>query len=155
MASQLEAIYDALEARVISVDGRAIPVRGLSNPPGSLTSGLLPVRILHPYDSRAEGRTFHFRGMGASQVKGTWVITDWCAFAPIASVPPLRQLVKYMVAYTEMMKTFRKAGGETNAAITAMLQQWEPKAGVSEWPIGSGDYYHGIQVVFEVEELVS
>jgi hypothetical protein len=152
MASQIEAVYDALEAKVITLDGRAVPTRGLRNPPGALSSGAVPVRILHPYDPRAEGRTFHFRGLGTGQVKGTWAIVDFCAFAPIASPPPLLAMTRYAVAYIEVMKGFRKAGGETNAAIAASLQTWDLKLGVYEWPILSGDFYHGVQVIIDVEE---
>lgn len=152
MSSQIEAIYAALEAKVISVDGRAVAVRGLANPPGALSSGTVPVRILHPYDPRAEGRTFRFRGMGASQVKGAWVIVDFCAFASIASPPPLLAMTRYAVAYIEAMKGFRKAGGETNPAITATLQSWDLKLGVYEWPILSNDFYHGVQVIIDLEE---
>ena len=152
MSSQIIAIYGSLEALPIVLDGRAVPTRGLSNPPGSLSSGAVPVRILHPYDPRAEGRTFHFRGLGTSQVKGTWAIVDFCAFAPIASPPPLLAMARYSVAYIDALKGWRKCGGETNPAITATLQAWDLKLGVYEWPILSGDFYHGVQVIIDLEE---
>lgn len=152
MSSEIESIWDALQAQTITLNGRAIPCTGLDNPPGMLSSAQLPLRILHPYDDRAEGRDFHFRTLG-TQVKGLWVVVDFCAFAPIAATQPLRAMLRYEVAYHAMLASWRAAGGATDPAIKATLKPWHTKQGAWEWPIQSQQFYHGVQIIIELDEL--
>lgn len=154
MSSQIEAIYAALADKTVTVDGKTPPVYGLDNPIGTLTSAKLPVRILHPFGNGSEGRNFAFDGM-ACIAQMTWTIVDFMAFQAVGQgKPPTGAMIRYQAAYMDMLLTFKRAGGDTNPAIKAKLADARCQAGVYEWPLGSEEWWYGVQAVLNIEEVL-
>lgn len=155
MPSQLTAIYAALASKTVTAAGVTLPVRGLDKPTGALTTASLPIRILHPFGNQTEGRDYHFRGM-SNFAKPTWTLVDFCAWRAVGQgVPPTAELVAYMAAYADMLKTFKDAGASVNPAIRATLESARLTPGVFEWPITSEQWYFGVQCQLDITEVMT
>lgn len=150
MPSELLAIYDAIAALDIAIDGSVIPVDNLSGLRPSVPSSDLPRRVLHPYNGRLDGSS-GFPTLGLDPIStAQWVISDLFLLCPqgqsdIADLTP--DLVQYMAVYADAVRHIRCP--TDLSAITSV--RFRP--GLDEYPQGSGVRYFTVTVALTIEEI--
>lgn len=148
--SNLAAIYAAIAARPVTVDGKTPKVRGIDEPTGALSGALLPVRIAHPFGNATEGQSFAYRGT-SNLARPVWRIVDFLAWQPVGTgTPPTGALVRYMAAYAEMLTSLKPTAGQN-----WVLQDARMMPGVFAWPIDTDQWFYGVQVELVVMEVMS
>jgi hypothetical protein len=151
--SGILAIYDALAAKTVTVNGITPAAYDLDHLPNAVESGHLPCRLLTPMAPRAEARDFGFVALGTT-AKLTWHLYDLMLWRESGSGTGPQDiaeiLVAYAGAYAEMLRSNRSMG-QTQAHIMNVRFSY----GVFEWPEGSGRLYDGVAVELDIEEILS
>lgn len=156
-ASALLEIYDALAAMSVSADGKTPQVWDVDEARDSAHTAHLPVRILLPAGGfRGEGNLGqNFRPVTINSItRGTWMITDLCLWRPIGQGVGMRGmggvLAEYCSAYSTALVN-RGRGTTYQSYITG----WDIAAGVYAFPDSSDNWFWGVRVVVQVDEIIS
>jgi hypothetical protein len=151
--SSITSIYAALAAvTVTTTSGKTPTVYDLDELPESISTAILPARLLIPVGSNpGEGRMAEFYAIG-TQMTVNWQVNDlmlWQAseqgrglqeFAP--------ELVDYCGKYLDAMRAFRCPVSDTALTSLDMIP------GIYEWPVSSGSFYSGVLCQLTIQEHV-
>jgi hypothetical protein len=151
--SSITSIYAALAAvTVTTTSGKTPTVYDLDELPESISTAILPARLLIPVGSNpGEGRMAEFYAIG-TQMTVNWQVSDlmlWQAseqgrglqeFAP--------ELVDYCGKYLDAMRAFRCPVSDTALTSLDMIP------GIYEWPVSSGNFYSGVLCQLTIQEHV-
>lgn len=151
-ASQLRAIYKAIEETNVFLNGSRVPCRGLDGLDPRIPRAALPVRLLLPVGSNANGRNLSLISADGHGRDATWMIPELALIAQVTSGKGLEEyagtLVDYVVALEDAIQNRRAdyAGFFINNIAT--------DTGEFEWPAGSGNWYFGVRTNYTVRELI-
>lgn len=150
MASQLTAIYDAIAAIAVAVDGTTVTVRNYDE--ASPVVNETPLRILSPLSDKNEGRGLTPITFGGGLQIGRY-ITDLCLWAEAEAGSGLEyhmaKLIAYQAAYENAALADRKLG-LSNVSVQAL----DIQIGVWEYPMASNNFYFGVKAEWQITELI-
>lgn len=150
--SAIADIYAALAAKSVTAASKTPTVYSLAALKKSAETADLPLRLLLPFSGRGPGRDGQFISLG-TLTSITWRITDLCLWEPVAQTLGIAEvspdIIAYAGAYLDMIRTFRAP--TTQSHITG----FSIAPDVYQWPVGSGRWYYGVEVVLEIEEVLS
>jgi hypothetical protein len=151
MASQIEAIFDAIAAVSITVDGTALTGRLLAD--SGTEVNVTPARIISPLAKKDEGENAVQFTIG-NQYTVNWTITDLLLFRPVKDGTGLEynmpHLVDYMGKYIDAIRANNKLSFAKHVAITSA----KIEVGVYEYPVGSENWYYGCMGTLKVTEII-
>jgi hypothetical protein len=150
VSSQLVALITQIAALELVVEGRLVPVRGLTNPL-TIANGPFPLRIQHLYSGSTQGLS----GSGEWQ-KVLWSVADLCILSPTSqgAAPPTLAIARIAAAYTQLpveLRTLAEVGTPPNRLA---IRNKRITPNVYEWPLLSGNTYHGVELVIDIEEFL-
>lgn len=157
MASQIVELYAALAASSVTVNGKAVAVKGPESLPSKLDTAVLPVRLLTPISQFLPQNVSSavWAAPGSSVVTQlTWSLADLMYWKPLAQGEGIRavadDLVVYMREYTTMLQGLvMPAVGSTMWIANVGMQ-----ASVLEYPIYSEQFYYGVAATLTVTEKI-
>lgn len=158
-------IYDAFAAKDVTVAGSVAyqtittNVKNLTELPEVADTAMLPLRLLLPLGTETEqDHSESFVSFGNNALtEMTWKITDLCLWRRVtdgiglASVAP--DLVKYTAAYMNMLRGFRYPTSQPDYNDSIVVGA-RASRGAFEYPTGSGMWYHGVECVVTILELL-
>jgi hypothetical protein len=152
MSNQINAIFSALEAMSVQVDGNAPAVYGLTGLPNTVASANLPARILEIMDNAAEMSAGTHRTLSSTPGMAiNWVLTDLLLYLPTAQGQGLVQVASSLVTYCGK---YIDAIQVNEALIaTASVIGLKVVPGRFEYPSDSGTFYFGAVATLTIKEL--
>jgi hypothetical protein len=155
MSSQLETIYTNLAGQAVTADSKTATVYSLGSLMESVESAELPCRLLLPISPSIEGKQGAFGGLGNGPVRVTWNLTDLLLWSEAGLGTGMAMfaasLIRYMVAYVDMLKGFRNLGA---GMVGAEIKGWTLTPGMFEWPRGSNRWFAGVECSLEILEVI-
>jgi len=157
----LRQLYTALAGMAVSFTGEdgadyTVTAKDLHQLPKRLQTGHLPLRLLLPseaYDAR--GGELLAIGAGAEAAAGEvqWVIADLMLWEAAGQRSGLKDiypdLVRYAGAYAETIM-------QNRAPVTGVsLISLSIGVGAYEYPLGSGDLWHGVECILLWREILA
>lgn len=156
MASQIVELYEALRETSITINGKAVRVKGLEEIPSALDTAGLPVRMLTPISQflPQNAQSAVWAKAGSSVITQiSWSIADVMYWQPVAQNIGIRavtdDLVVYMREYLEMMKSFEPP---SNGLSTLWVANVGLQSTVLEYPLLSGKFYYAVAATLTVTE---
>lgn len=151
--SDITSIYSAVAAMTVSVGSITPRVRNINQLRTAVNSADAPVRLLLVTDAGTEARDFGFIALG-KLANLNWVITDRLLWKPASQGAGISEcsaeLVSYMAAYVEAIRTNRKTSNQSHIVSASF------KPGIYYWPDNeSGTPYYGVDVRLTIEEVLS
>lgn len=149
--SQLSEIYTALAAKVVTVGATNVAAKDVSELPQSVETGVMPIRLLLPFNEKAGGDELSIVTFGRTATID-WRITDLLFWASagqgsgLANAAP--SLVAYKAAYVDMIRQMRWPQGVGDVVGL------ELRPGDFEWPRGSQRWYYGVAATVTVREFL-
>lgn len=151
-ASKLREIYKAIEETPIDLNGATVRCRGLDGLKTQIPRASLPLRLLLPVGSNANGRNLSIISADHSGRSAVWVIPELALIAPMAQGQGLEEyagdLVDYVVALEQAILDRRV---EFNGFL---ISQMATDTGLFEWPAGGDSWYFGVRTNYTVTELI-
>lgn len=151
-ASILRDIYKAIEETSIDLGGKTVRCRGLDGLKSQVPRAALPLRLLLPVGSNANGRNLSIISADHSGRSAVWVIPELALIAPMAQGQGLEEyagdLVDYVVALEQAINDRRV---EFNGFL---INQIATDTGMFEWPAESNSWYFGVRTNYTVTELI-
>jgi hypothetical protein len=154
-ASAITNIYESLADLEISLtDGTTPYVYGLDELPESITTAILPCRLLLPVSSEpGDGRDGTHIAIGTA-MSIIWQITDFMIWQPSEQGLGMREfapkLIDYCGKYLDAMRAWGKCPHQNST-----LEGVGITPGEYEWPRGSGKLYSGVICRLQIREVVS
>ena len=154
-ASAITNIYESLADLEISLtDGTTPYVYGLDELPESITTAILPCRLLLPVSSEpGDGRDGTHIAIGTA-MSIIWQITDFMIWQPSEQGLGMREfapkLIDYCGKYLDAMRAWGKCPSQNST-----LEGVGITPGEYEWPRGSGKLYSGVICRLQIREVVS
>lgn len=154
-ASAITNIYESLADLEISLtDGITPYVYGLDELPESITTAILPCRLLLPVSSEpGDGRDGTHIAIGTA-MSIIWQITDFMIWQPSEQGLGMREfapkLIDYCGKYLDAMRAWGKCPHQNST-----LEGVGITPGEYEWPRGSGKFYSGVICRLQIREVVS
>ena len=150
MSSTILAIYNTLEATVITVSETAVTVYDADELPNSVPAASLPVRLLtplNPFGVEVGGFSESIAMSGGSQPYiVNWTIADLMLWQPVATdigvKAHAKELLSYCVQYLDMLKTLAVPFVTTVSLVPDVIN----------YPVQSDNWYYGVRAVLEVQE---
>lgn len=150
--SRLRQIYKALEEVHVELRGRTVRCRGLDNLAAQISRANLPLRLLLPVGSSANGRNLTIITADGTGRNATWLIPELCLIATATQGQGLEEyagdLVDYVVAL-EQAALARRVDFEGFLVNNIAMD-----TGIFEWPSGSDVWYFGVRTNYTVTELI-
>lgn len=148
----IAAIYSAIVALTVAVDGTNATVYGLTSMPDAIETAQLPVRLLVSVGSATQGASIRPSTLGSLPgMQATWQVQDLMLYKPPAQGLGLEQMNAALMAYCDSyLSAIRASALMTNAALTTDVRL-EP--GVYEHPPDSGRQYFGVMTTLTIEEI--
>lgn len=151
--SALRDIYRAIEqTNVLLPDGTPVRVRGLDNLATQVTRANLPLRLLLPVGSNANGRNLSIITADGGGRSAVWTIPEIALLRPVSAGQGLEEaageLVDYVTAYEAAILARR------TAFTGFIINNIAIDTGELEWPRESGSWYFGVSVTLTVTELI-
>jgi len=151
MASQIETIFDNIAA-LTPAYGNTTPKVWNIDDIHEDASLVVPRRILMVTESPAD--PFEFVALG-KRASITWRITDRLYVAPANETGGMPRwhgaMLRYIASYTTAALNSRSVGAASNPAHIVSLTS---EAGTYDWPVGSGQFYYGVNIELEVQEII-
>ena len=147
--SALLAIYDALAAVQVPVNGVIAPVRNVTDLPESVVAGDCPVRLLMPWGERTGGNTESFLSL-SGMAQADWTIVDLLLLRPSQAgklETASEAVVRYMQDYATAINGRRAL---TQTAQVLGTVRFNP--GVGAYPAGGSALWYGVEVTLTVRE---
>lgn len=152
--SKLREAYKAIEGTSIQLNGDTVRCRGLDNFQTVVNPANLPLRLLLPVGSNANGRNLSIISADHSGRAATWLIPELALLAPMTAGQGLEEyaglLVDYVVAYEQAILDRRVDFANEGFLINNMALD----TGLYEWPAESGKWYFGVRANLTVQELI-
>lgn len=151
--SNFRTVFTNLAALSVTVSGTTPQAFDLSATPLDVNPAKMPCRILLPMGAEAaQGHSFQFTEFLNSQTaEAIWHITDLCLWASISSgrgiLTYAPTLASYAAAYIEVLRA------NWQIANYCQVISASCNLGVYEFPVGSGQYYYGVECTVDVQEL--
>jgi hypothetical protein len=150
--TQLTAIYNALAAIDVTVNGVTPRVFNFDNLKAEIHTAELPCRLLLPMGERLGGEASVISMGGHGSVP--WTICDLMLWSPIAQGRGIKEhpgaLVAYMEAYVNTMQQHMKL---LRSPVTATVEKIRPDAGLFSYPVNTETWYYGVECIVTVREL--
>jgi hypothetical protein len=146
--SALLAIYAALAAMPVEIDGVAVPVLNVTQLPESVAAGRTPVRLLMPLGTRPGATSIAALALGGA-AQAEWRIADLLLLRP-AQAGRLEQAAAALVQY---MQDYAVALNSTRALAGAFIQGAALEAGVFTYPAGGTAQWFGVEASLTVKEV--
>lgn len=151
--SNFRTVFTNLAALSVTVGSVTPQAFDLTAIPLDVNAAKLPCRILLPLGAEAmQGHTFTFTEfLNSGSAEAMWHITDLCLWASASAGRGLlthaANLASYAAAYLEVLRT--------NWQIAAYCQIMGAsfQLGTYEFPVGSGQFYFGVECTIDVQEL--
>lgn len=145
--SELLAIYDALAAVQVPVDGAIVRVKNVTELPESVAAADCPVRLLMPWGERTGTSAMSVISLGGMS-QAEWQIVDLLLLRP-AQADKLKTaaaaVVRYMRDYSIALARTRTLAG------AVILNPVKLTSGVGEYPKG-GPAWFGVEASLTVRE---
>lgn len=152
--SKLRGIYKAIEGTNIELNGKTVKCRGLDNFSIVVNTANLPLRLLLPVGSNANGRNLSVISADHTGRSAVWLIPELALLAPVAAGQGLEEfagdLVDYVVLYERAILDRRADFADQGFFITNMALD----TGMFEYPAESGKFYFGVRSNLTVQELI-
>ena len=160
--SDISAIYDALAALTILVEGSPPTVRNLADIKPSLRAADLPLRMLLPVGTDTRGQTLDYATLQVGSASIIWTLTDVLFLRPVAQGQGLETapvaLAEYAQDYVNALLSQHmlvKSGGNRAQVLNVSVAP-----GIYHWPIGAniangGTAYFGVWCVVTVKESMA
>lgn len=151
MGSQLEAIFNAIAATGINIEGTPIVGRNLAEISTVVNS--TPTRIISPLSDKNEGKKAARMTLG-NQSQVDWTITDLLLYKLTTDGSGLEynmhRLALYQGKYVDAMRANYKLGFARHVMITDI----DVEIGIYQYPLNSGKFYHGAKATLLVHEII-
>lgn len=148
MGSNLLAIYAALAAVQVPLNGKVVPVRNVDALPESVAAGDTPVRLLMPWSERGGGANtsvLALQGLATAD----WVLVDLLLIRPAQAgklETASEAIVRYMQDYASALARTRQLAGAVIAGPVRIT------SGVGAYPAGSAAQWFGVEATITVRE---
>lgn len=158
MASDISGIYDAFAATTVSVGGEACTVKDADELPQSLTTAVLPMRLLSPFDpfagDNAASETVYAAQSGSGYYTVLWQLSDLMYYEAVNQRIGVKSVAKdllgYMADYADMLSDTTRLSMPTST--DAVVGDVSFVADILEYPLGSQHYFFGVRVSMTVSE---
>lgn len=152
--SKLRECYKVIENTTIHLDGKVVRCRGLDNLQTQVSTANLPLRLLLPVGSNANGRNLSMISADHTGRAATWLIPELMLLAPVGAGQGLEEyagpLVDYVVEYEYAILDRRSDYSTEGFLISNMALD----TGIYEWPAGSDKWFFGVRSNLTVQELI-
>lgn len=148
----LSAIYSAIEALSVAVDGVTATVYGLADMPDSVETAHLPMRALVSVGGNTQGESMRLATFGSPPgAQMTWAIQDLMLYRPPGQGSGLKEHNTVLIAYIDDYLTALRTSAQLTSAALVTDARLEP--GVFEHPPGSGAQFLGVMTTLTIEEI--
>lgn len=133
-----------------------IPAYYLSTLPDTVPAGNLPCRLIMPFAPRQQGTNLNFTTFGGGNQERVWQVSDILLYAAWGQAglgvrSTVVNLQRYQVNYLHRLRTMVTFGGsDINATITDARDE----IAVLNYPSGSGDQFHAVEMILTIHELI-
>lgn len=157
--SEIIGIYSNLAALSVTFTSNAgdtvtVTCKDLDELRLNIDSAYCPIRQLLPIGNETEGQVAQLT-FGRSQ-ELTWRIVDLFFYKTASQGGMLAEagpdLVRYMAAYEEMIRTSFQSCGYTDGRKYCASVQMLPA--IINWPLDSDRYFFGVSCILTIRELV-
>lgn len=152
--SDILAIYAAIAATDVSITegGDVIPVWNLAEVLDVVKVDHTPVRLLLPPGAGQGAGMSGYRPVSGTTAVITWAIQELLLYRSLGQGGGVAEvyvdLARYIARY---VTTFNQNRRLAHAQITGFA----PRSGVYEWPLGSGNEFHGVLMQINVDETIN
>ena len=151
--ADLTDIYDAIAERTITLDdGTAVKCWKLDEVPQSIQSDHLPARLLLPPGADGGSAVESYEYLSYKRAAVTWRVTELMLFQNIARGGGVKNVWERLTAY--IAAYVNEFTPDKHITPTAAVVGYLPQAAVLEWPRGSGNQYHGVQMTVLAKETL-
>lgn len=149
MTSQIETILDDIAAWTPSYAGKTPKVWNLDDIKTDITL-VPPVRVIMVPETQAD--PFSFVAL-VKRATIQWVVTDRLYMAPQAEAGGFEryngEMIRYVANYINAAQSDRGlANGQAHVVSVTSAH------GTFDWPIGSGQFFYGVDLEIEIQELI-
>lgn len=148
-------IYPWLQALPVVLNGAVVTARGL-NDPTTVVEADLPLRVLLATGAGNSGEITRLDIHGRHR-SGRWSIIERFILTPVAQGRELQHytawLTQYIVALEETLNTHRHYW--TESAVWRIDDPLRSDMGEYEYPLGSSQFYFGVQSEIPILEFFS
>lgn len=154
MGDLVDIINAIADSVIVMPDGTAVKCYRLNEAKSAVSGGHLPVRIILPpgADGNNAVEGFEYVSYGRAQV--TWRVTELMLWSAVASKGAVRNVWGQLVEYIDAYVSHFAARSLRNPTGGSLITGFQPQAAVLEYPQGSGNEYHGVQMTLLVTETI-
>jgi len=153
MTDQLNTIYDAIAGEdVTMLDGTVISCWSLDEVKNRISSDHLPIRLMLPPGADGGSAVEGFEYGAYKQAYVTWRVTELMLYQAIARGGGVKYIWSKLAEYIHTYLSAFALGRHITPRAT--ITGFQPQAAVLEWPRGSGNQFHGVQMTVLVRETL-
>ena len=148
----VSAIYSAIAAITVAVNGKNATVYGLANKPDAIETAQLPVRLLVNVGGNAQGTSTKSLTLGsAPRLHSIWQVQDLMLYKPPAQGLGLDEMDGVLMGYCDDYLSAIRT--HVQLTSTALITDVRLEPGMYQHPPGSERQYYGVMATLTIEEI--
>lgn len=148
----ISAIYSAISAMTVAVNGATATVYGLTNMPDAIETAHLPVRLIVSVGGNTQGTSTKSVTLGsAPRLHSTWQVQDLMLYKPPTQGTGLDEMNAVLMGYCDDYLSAIRT--HVQLTSTALITDVRLEPGIYQHPPGSERQYFGVMGMLTIEEI--